>query len=229
MIKRAIWLCSIMVLLLMGCQPEDDPAVKLVEGQVFTSDSQLPRYSNEQVENYFYASSYQLPDQGDTFAELSTHADVVVTGRITQKKYFIYSGIPATEVTIQVDQVFKGNPPDQLRTVAMGPPISTKQAKAQAERLYMAEGGLLYNPLAYAPFGEELLFLGRHVEKDAGIPGEDVYATVGMYKGVYGVKPDGSLYDLATLVGRDMRVWPVVKDTLEFVQNLQGVQAALGQ
>ena len=89
MIKMAIWLCLSMVLLLMGCQPKEYPAAKLVEGQVFTSDSQLPRYSNEQVENYFYASSYQLPDQGDTFAELSTHADVVVTGRITQKKYFI--------------------------------------------------------------------------------------------------------------------------------------------
>lgn len=211
----------------MGCQPQNDSPAKLVKGQVFTSDSELPRYSNEQVENYFYASSYQLPDQGDTFAELSTHADVVVTGRITQKKYFIYLGIKATEVTIQVDQVFKGNPPDQLRTVAMGPPISTQQAKAQAERLYMAEGGLLYNPLAYAPFGEELLFLGRHVEEDRGIPGDDVYATVGMFQGVYGVKADGSLYDFATLVGRDMRWGPVVRDTLENVKTLDGVRAIL--
>lgn len=236
--KHGGFLCLVgMMCLLVACQSVEPGATYTPQwvdqlstiqlNEEFTSEDQIPDYTNQEAQS-LCSGGYQLPDLGNSLADLAEQSDTIVVGHITHKKFFDYLGIPSTLVTIKVDEVLKGTPPQKFYTVANCAPMTKKEAKDYLKNPIIEEDAFLYNPLVYMPFEEPLLFFGREVDEHVpGIPNGKRYATRGMFQGVYGIHSDGTLYNMSSLIDSAGPYSPIVSDALENIKTIDAVRALI--
>lgn len=135
----------------------------------------IPKHSeaSETVQNekkvYSAHADYPVIDNVNVLEE---HADLIVSGKYTgnRSEYFQTDDqgevvVKASKSEFQIEQVYKGNQPDSVITVA-------EPAYEDEEAIYTIEGYNLMNT-----FDNYVLFLG---ETDTG-----AYRIVGMYQGQY--------------------------------------------